>query len=252
MPEMLVRLKRGKKTYEVMVQEGLVPKYREGNLSISDVVLTPTVFTNASKGEKASADQLQSAFETDDVNAVIDQILRKGEAQESASERKDKMDAKRREIINAIHKGYQSPDGKPIPIPRIENALDTVRPRIDVEQDAERQIDAMSAKLAAVMPMKRAKSGMEGVISVPLHLSGAAASVIRKHARVHREAYGAQAKFEVEFSSQDVLVKELSKATGGDYDLSLSRPTVPNQAASPSAEASGSGGRGKKKKKGRK
>lgn len=39
MPDMLVRLKKGKTTYEVLVEEGKVSKYREGEIkNLSEVL----------------------------------------------------------------------------------------------------------------------------------------------------------------------------------------------------------------------
>lgn len=253
MPDMLVRMKKGKTTYEVMVQEGMVNKFRDGAVNrLDDVVVTQTVWLNASKGLKASSDQLKQSFETDDVQAVLETILRRGEAQESAAERKDKLDSKRQEIITAIQKNYIAPDGRPLPVVRIGNALDQIKPRIDVDVDAERQVSAMLPKLTAVMPMKKSAGGMEGTISVPTHLAGAVSSAIRKHATVHREVYGDRAKFDVEIHAYDLLMKDLGRVTKGQYELSISSQPPPEVgAASSSAAGSASEkkkGRGKKKK----
>ncbi len=76
MPDMLVRLKRGKTTFEVMVEEGKVTQYRDGTVkNLSEVVLTDVVWVNAQKGKRASADQLKKAFQTDNVQDVIKQII---------------------------------------------------------------------------------------------------------------------------------------------------------------------------------
>lgn len=253
MPEMLVRLKKGKKTYEVMVNEGMVAKFRDGSVNrIDDVVVTPLVFLNASKGTKASAEQLKDAFQTDDVQVVLDLILKKGEAQESAGERKEKLDSKRQEIITIIQKNYVSPDGRPLPIVRIENALEQIKPRIDVDVDAQRQVTAMFAKLSAAMPMKKSAGGMEGTISVPTRLSGSVSSVIRKHATVQRETYGAQTKFEVEIHAYDMLMKDLARTTKGEFEFSLASQPAGGSAAGSAAAAPEAGQASGRKKKGRK
>lgn len=251
MPEMLVRLKRGKKTYEVMVQEGMVVKFRDGSVSrIDDVVVTPVIFLNASKGTKASADQLKDAFQTDDVNTILDLILKKGEAQESAGERKEKLDSKRQEILTTIQKNYVAPDGRPLPMARIQNALDQIKPRIDVDVEAQRQVTAMFAKLSAAMPMKKSAGGMEGTITVPTKLSGSVSSVIRKHATVQRETYGAQTKFEIEIHAYDLLMKDLARTTKGDFEFSLAgQPSGSVAPATPdNAQPSGGKKKGRKKK----
>lgn len=253
---MLVRLKKGKKTYEVLVNEGMVNKYRDGSLTkVSDVVITPVVFLNSTKGDKASSEQLKSVFDTDDVNNVIDIILRTGEAQESAGERKDKMDAKRHEIITYIQKNYVTPEGQTLPLVRIENGLNKVRPRIDVDVDAGRQATAMFDKLREAMPMKKKSGEMEGTITIPMKHIGAVNSVVRKHASVLRETYGAQVKLDVDIFAYDLLMKDLAKATKGEFEFKVATPVgQPDQHVGEPANATGNaqGGRKKKKKKGKK
>lgn len=247
-----MRLKKGKKTYEVLVVEGMVAKYRDGTVKrIEDVVVTPIVFTNSTKGSKASSEQLSDSFQTSDVMEVIKLILQKGEAQESAGERKSKMDAKRQEIISVIQKNYIAPDGRPLPVVRIENALEQIRPRIDVDVDAERQVTAMYSKLSAVMPMKKNSGGMEGTVIVSTALAGQVSGIIRKHATVLRESYSDKAKYDVDIHSYDLLMKDLARVTKGDFEFSLATnaaaASVPSAAAPSSSSARK--GKGKKKKK---
>ncbi|CAN8070567.1 unnamed protein product [Agarophyton chilense] len=252
MPEMLVRLKKGKTTYEVMVEEGMVAKYRDGTVKrIEDVVVTPVVFTNFSKGTKASSEQLNSSFQTDDVMQIIEQILKKGEAQESAGERKSKMDAKRHEIVSAIQKNYVYLDGCPLPLVRIENALNQIRPRIDVDVDALRQVNAMYQKLSAVMPMKKYRSGLEGTVIVPTHMAGQVSGVVRKHCTVLRETYRDKAKYDVEIHSYELLMSDLARVTKGDFEFNLitNAAAVASSSNSTGAAASSSAKKGKGKKK---
>lgn len=254
MPEMLVRLKKGKKIYEVMVHEGMVMKYREGEIKrLEDVVVAPTVFLNATKGTRASAEQLKESFGTDDMNEIIEIVIQNGEAQESAGERKDKQDAKRHEIITAIQKNYSAPDGKPLPVVRIENALQQAKIRVDVDADATRQVTTMFPKLSTVLPMKKKAAEMEGIITVPTKLAGVVSSTVRKHGTVQRETYGAQAKFEIEIDSYDLLMKDLTKATKGEFEFTITNQSeMTNVGADATASNSGRPGGKKGKKKGKK
>lgn len=248
-----MRLKKGKKTYEVMVQEGMVAKYREGSVKrLDDVLVTPLVFTNASKGTRASAEQLNESFQTDNVEAVITTILEKGEAQESAGERREKMDAKKQEILTVIQKNYVSPDGRPLPMSRIENAVEQIKARIDVDQDATRQVTAMIPKLSAVMPMKKGSGGLQGTVTVASKLVGAVSGIVRKHATVLRETYGAQAKYDLEIHSYDQLMSDLARVTKGDFNFSLASNGAGASAstdAPPPQAGNGKKGKGKKKRK---
>lgn len=238
--EMLARLKRGKTTFEVLVHEGLIDDYRSGKLRQIDVVPIQNVFSDISKAEKASDQQLEVAFGTSVVEEVIDIILKEGDVQESESERKERMEAKHQEVISAIQKMCVTSDDKPIPTYRIESALKAIHAHIDIDGDASRQAESFYEKLTEVIPIKRAKTDMEAIITVPLALSGAASTIIRRHCTVQREIYHDRAKYEVEVLECDMLLKDLAKATNGDYEFNI---VGQDQHGNAPAHASGSGGK---------
>lgn len=253
MPELLVRLKKGKTTFEVMVHEGQVTKYRDGNVKrVEDVVVTDVVWTNAHKGTRASSEQLTSAFGTDSTAAVIKQILDKGDSQLSDGERKQKLADKRHEIVTYIHKNYVDPHNNlPVPITRVENALLQIKPRIDPDVDAARQVVALVPKLVSVMAMRKGGSSIVGVVTVPAKHAGATSSAIRKHVTVVRETYGPSVKYEVEVNSHELFMKELARVTKGEYEFTVTNNASVNGAPAAASASSDSGkkGKGRKKKK---
>jgi ribosome maturation protein SDO1 len=256
MPDMLVRLKKGKTTFEVLTKDGQVTKYRDKLVrSLDEVLVSDDVWTNVSKGQKASKDQLLAAFETDDEKAILEQILQKGEQQLSANERKDMLEHKRAEIVAFIHKNFVDPaKNTPIPLTRIENALEQVRPRIDMDEPADRQVTRMMAKLVTVLPLRKGNSSITGVVSVPQKFLGATSGVVRKHGTVIAETFGSDgAKWTVEVHSYDALVRDLARVTKGEYQFSVAGAddAVADGAPSGSRQAQGgtggAGGKGKKK-----
>lgn len=251
MPDMLVRLKKGKTTFEVLTRDGAVTKYREGAIrNLDDVVVSEEVWTNISKGQKASKEQLMNAFETDDNKTVLEQIVTRGEHQLSAGERKDMLDKKRAEIVAYINKNYvDSAKGTPLPITRIENALEQVKPRIDLDQPAEKQVSGMFDKLIKVLPLRKGNSVISGVVKVPHAHAGATSGVVRKHATVVKEDYGADgAKWTVEVHSYDALMRDLARVTKGDYDFSVDGPSS-SAAEAESSQTKKGGRKGKKGKR---
>lgn len=221
MPDMLVRLKRGKTTFEVLTKDGSVTKFREKELrNMQDVLVSgDDVFTDLKKGSKASKEQLVAAFETDNVKTVLEQILLKGDVQVSAGERKDKLDAKRREVIAYIHKHYVDPArGSPVPMTRIDLALQKLKPRIDADKPADKQVEAMMTKLTAIIPLRKGNASISGVITVPSRHIGAASGVVRKYGSVTDESFGPDgATYTVEVFDYDAMVRELAKSTKGEY-----------------------------------
>lgn len=251
MPDMLVRLKKGKTNFEILTKDGTVTKYREESLKSLDDVLASgdDIFTNISKGEKASKEQLVAAFSTDESRAILEQIVLKGEVQLSANERKDMMTQKRTEIVAYINKNYvDAAKGIPIPLTRIENALDQIRPRIDLDQSAERQVATMHDKLITVLPLRKGAACITGTVTVPNQFHGATSGIVRKHGTVLRESFTSSgATWTVEVHSYDELIRDLSRVTKGEYDFSVegqvgSKPDEGGGASGPS-----SGKKGKKK-----
>jgi ribosome maturation protein SDO1 len=250
MPEMIVRLKKGKKTFEVLTNDGAVTKFRENKLKNLDQVIASgdDVFLDIGKGKKASRDELTAAFETEDVRAIQEIIVRKGEVQLSANERKDMLENKRTEILAFIHKNYvDSVKGIPVPLTRISNALDQLKPRIDPDQPADRQVNLMYDKLLTVLPLRKGNASITGLVTVPTKYAGAAASVVRKFASVTKEDFRAVGPaWTVEVHDYDSLVRDLTRITKGEYEFTAmgadgSAPLAPEEPAG--------GGKGKKGKK---
>lgn len=84
----VVRLKRRGKRFEIACYKNKVISWREGNeKDLDEVLQTSSVFTNVSKGILAKKKDLVDAFKTEDEDAIVLEILRKGELQVSERER---------------------------------------------------------------------------------------------------------------------------------------------------------------------
>lgn len=257
MPEMIVRLKRGKETFEVLTFEGAVTKYRENDLKKLEDVLASgdVIFTDVKKGKQASKEQLSAAFGELDKREMLDMMVKKGEVQVSAGERKDKLDAKRAEIVAHIHKSFVDPArGGPIPVTRIENALTQLKPRIDPDVAADRQVNSMLPKLTQLLPLRKGGAVVTGTIKVPSKWIGSAGSVVRKHGTVQEEEFGADgAKWTVDIHSLDALLRDIARATKGEYQFLAEGNSEVSSGAGPASGAGpSSASSGKKKKKGKK
>lgn len=228
--DMLVRYKHGKSTFELATHPGTVTKYRnEKDTSLTDVLVTDVVFTNYSKGERASDAELRAAFgEGETKEKILEKIIQKGEVQLSAAERKEKLEARRREIIEYIHRNYVDPKTlHPLPVMRIEQALEAIRPRIDTDQAVDRQVAQMSVKLMACMPMKKHQMG--GTIKVSHAFLGSANGIIRSYCTVSREHYtseGAVLEVLVAPGDYDALLKALNSATKGTFQFEIAGASV--------------------------
>jgi ribosome maturation protein SDO1 len=222
---MLVRYRQGKHAFEVATLPGTVTKYREGVLkSIEDVLVTDIIFTDYHRGERASELDLKAAFgEGYRKGEVLERILHKGDFQLSAAERRQKLEQKRNEIIEYIHKNFVDPKScLPIPRMRVEQALETIHPRIDMDQPADRQVAQIMSKLVVCMPMK--KHQVEGTLRLPHTVLGASNAIVHSYCSVSREHYtseGAVLEVMIAPGDYDAFIKALNHVSKGNFQFDV-------------------------------
>ncbi|KAL6069520.1 Shwachman-Bodian-Diamond protein-like protein [Balamuthia mandrillaris] len=185
----VVRHKVDRTTFEVLCKPGAALKFREGKLGWSNVLFSDEIFTDQSKGQRANESDLQKAFDTSNQDDIAKLIVEKGELQLSAAERKAKVDKKRAEMVNYIHKYFIDPRTKtPHPVVRIENAFTQLKITVDPDMPAERQVqDKVLKRLPEVLPIKKCE--MEGVLVVSHQFLGQAMGLVKKYASVAGEKY---------------------------------------------------------------
>eukprot|EP00475_Leptophrys_vorax_P043299 TRINITY_DN828_c0_g1_i5.p1 TRINITY_DN828_c0_g1~~TRINITY_DN828_c0_g1_i5.p1 ORF type:complete len:235 (+),score=75.53 TRINITY_DN828_c0_g1_i5:946-1650(+) len=184
----LVRLKKGKATFEVVTNEGSVLKYREGKLPWNSVLAVDIVFKNFSRGLRASEKEIADAFNTEDPVEAMKAIVEKGELQVSSDERKEAVDKKKAEIITYINKNYIDPQTRlPHPIARLEQAMENSKIRIDADQNAVKQADAFIKSLQGKLTF--VKSEMEAILVISRQYMGACSNTVHSIASVKREEY---------------------------------------------------------------
>lgn len=142
----LVRYKKGKKRFELACYKNKLLEYRSGTeTDLDNVLQIPTIFLNASKGETAPNSELVKAWpppsqssepshgaksggkggkkgkgkstdEGDDEkswkDAIIEEILKKGEIQVNANERKELLDRMEKEIVEEVAQRLVDPQTK--------------------------------------------------------------------------------------------------------------------------------------------
>ena len=152
----LARLKKGGERFEVSIDADKAMEFLEGkDIEIRDVLLTDNIFKDAKRGMKASEHLLKELFKTDDVYKIGEVILREGEIQLTQEYRAKIREQKRRQIIQHIHNnGIDGRTNAPIPIERIENALEQENIKIEEYKSAEDQVNRVIKDLQKVIPIK--------------------------------------------------------------------------------------------------
>ncbi|KAK1828446.1 ribosome maturation protein sdo1 [Podospora conica] len=123
----LVRLKKGKKRFEIACYKNKVLEWRQGiETDLDNVLQIPSVFLNVSKGQTAPSADLAKAFGAGvKTDAIILEILRKGELQVGEKERSAQLERVHAEVVSIVASKLVDPRTKRVYTPgMIEKALD--------------------------------------------------------------------------------------------------------------------------------
>ncbi|KAJ5679883.1 hypothetical protein N7462_008127 [Penicillium macrosclerotiorum] len=100
----IVRLKKGKKRFELACYKNKLLEYRSGaEKDLDNVLQVPTVFLSVSKAQTAPSAELAKAFGADAPrDEILQEILRKGEVQVGERERKDILERVEKEVLDIV------------------------------------------------------------------------------------------------------------------------------------------------------
>ncbi|KAI9660634.1 MAG: hypothetical protein M1821_009986 [Bathelium mastoideum] len=122
----LVRMKKGKKRFEIPCYKNKVLEWRSGvEKDLDNVLQIPNVFLNVSKGQVAPHEDLKKAFGHTKVDDIVLEILNKGELQVGEKERSAQLERVNREVIDIVAGKLVDPKTKRVyTTGMIEKALD--------------------------------------------------------------------------------------------------------------------------------
>lgn len=185
----IARLKTHGENFEILVDPYLARDFKEGKeLPVEEILATPYIFKDAHKGDKASEHEMEKIFGTSDPYEVAKIILRKGEVQLTAEQRKQMLEDKKKQIAMIIHRNAVDPrSGYPHPPDRILKAMEDVGVRVDIFKDAQAQVPDAIKALRRVLPLKIETKVI--AVKIPSEYSGKAYGEVRKFGNIKREEW---------------------------------------------------------------
>lgn len=219
----IARLTIGKERFEVLVKPEPAWKLkRGGSTDVKEVLITDTVFRDVSKGLKASREELLKSFKTADPLKVAEQIIKRGELQLTAEQRKELIEMKRRQLIDFISRNCVDPKSNlPHPPIRIENALNQAKVSINPFEDVEVQAPEVIRALRSILPLKIAKATLE--VKVPAIYASKAYSLISRMGEIKRSEWLSDGSWrgEVEIPAglQPSLIDKLNSLSRGEVQV---------------------------------
>ncbi|RLV96345.1 Ribosome maturation protein SDO1 [Spathaspora sp. JA1] len=170
----LVRMKKGKKRFEIACYQNKVQDWRSKvEKDLDEVLQIPQVFMNVSKGQVANNDDLVKAFGTNNQDEIILEILNKGEIQLNEKERNANLQQKQNEFLNIISTKCINPRSKKrYPPSMIDKALNEIKFHLNPTKQTKIQaLDAIKLLVEKqIIPIARAQMKIRIVLTKKAYL----------------------------------------------------------------------------------
>ena len=151
----------GKKRFEIACYKNKVLEYRSGlEDNLDEVLQIPSVFLNVSKGQTAPREDLDKAFgAAKTTDAIVLEILQKGELQVGEKERAAQLERAHAEVVDLVASRLVDPATKRVYTPgMIAKALD----QLSAHSAHARQEDAERDKAARRDGERRRRDAADG------------------------------------------------------------------------------------------
>ena len=156
----VARLETYGETFEILLDPAAMNLIKAGKeIDLMEYLAVEDVFNNASKGTRPSEEIIQKAFGTSDIKEIAQKIIAKGEVQITAEQRKEMLQAKKKQIVAYIAANAINPQTKlPHPPLRIELALDEAKFHTDPFKPVEKQVEEAMHLLRPIIPIRFEKT----------------------------------------------------------------------------------------------
>jgi len=221
----VARITHGGEHFEILVKPQRAFSYRLGKTtSISEVLVTETIFTDAGKGLRASEDKLQKVFGTTDSIKIAEIILKKGTLQLTTEQRRQLVEDKRKQIVSLISRQCVDPKTNlPHPPSRIEQAMEQIHFSIDPFKDAEEQAREIIKLLRPVLPLKVEQVSV--AVRIPPEYAGKVYGTVKGFGTIKREQWQADGSWftivEMPAGLYGPFLEKLGKITRGNLEANL-------------------------------
>jgi len=221
----VARLTHDGEHFEILVKPQLAFSYRLGKTtSISELLITETIFTDAGKGLRASEDKLQKIFGTTDPIKIASVILKKGTLQLTTEQRKQLVEDKRRQIISFISRQCVDPKTNlPHPPLRIEQAMKEIHFSIDPFKEVEEQAREIIKLLRPILPLKMEQVSV--AVRIPSEYASKAYGTVKGFGTIKREQWQADgswsATVEMPAGLYGPFLEKLGNITRGNLEAKM-------------------------------
>lgn len=122
---------------------------------LKNILVVEEVFEDARKGERHKSEKVKRAFGTTDIIDILKIVLEQGNVQLTTEQKRKKLEETRKQILGIIcSEAIDARTKAPIPLQRLENALEQVRVTIDPFKEPREQVPGIVKVLLPILPIK--------------------------------------------------------------------------------------------------
>ncbi|MBE0516037.1 MAG: ribosome assembly factor SBDS [Methanophagales archaeon] len=222
----VARYKHGKRIFEILVDPEEAYLIRSGaQEEIEEVLAVDEIFVDASKGEKATEEDLMAVFSTTEVGEIARVIVKEGELQLTAEQRRRKVEEKKMMVVDRIARISINPQtNTPHPPTRIEIAMNEAKVHIDPFKSVDELVNETVKAIRAIIPIKIVEIAI--AIKIPAAYTGRVYELKRNFELVKEEWQGDGsfiAVVKVPAGMRDELFSFLNRITKGEAQTKVVR-----------------------------
>jgi ribosome maturation protein SDO1 len=221
----IARIEKMGEKFEVIVKPDAVQSLREGkNVDILSNIAIDQIFRDAHKGSRASEEKMMEFFGTTDPIEVARKLIIEGEIQLTTDQRREMLEAKRKQIITYIAANAINPQtGGPHPPLRIEIAMEEAKVRIDPFKSVEDQMKNVLDGLRPLIPIRFEKVRI--AVKLTAEFSAKCYGDIKNFGRIVQEEWQPNGTWigvvEIPGGMQTDFLDRLSQKTKGNVETKL-------------------------------
>ena len=177
----IARYEHAGERFELLVDPDLAMELKHGGkVSIADLLVIDSIFKDAHKGDVKSEERVKAVFGTNDLQTVVERIVREGEVQLTTQQRRDLLEKRKTEIIQFIARNAVNPQTQaPHPPQRIQLAMEEAKVQVDLGKSAQEQLPDILKEIRKLIPISL--EHLRVVVRIPALYAGKATPVLHKY-----------------------------------------------------------------------
>jgi len=187
----IARLEKSGSRFEVLVDPDAALLISSGKFdgNIEDVIAAQDVFEDVSRGDRPAEENLKKVFNTTDPLLIIPEVIRLGDIQITAEQRREMQAQKHRKLVTIITRNAINPqmNNAPHPPARIEAALEQSGFRVDPLKPVENQVEDALDALRPLIPIRFEEISI--AVRLPSSYAGKAQAQIRAFGTLQKEEW---------------------------------------------------------------